>query len=68
MAETLFNDLAAARPARHLVRVSDDPAGPPRANYAKCHYRLVVDNLMNLIHETFVHGYSIGKEAIAETP
>ncbi len=34
----------------------------------KCDYRLVVDNLMDLTHETFVHGSSIGQRAVAEAP
>ncbi len=34
----------------------------------KCDYRLVIDNLMDLTHETFVHGSSIGNEAVAESP
>ncbi len=34
----------------------------------KCDYRLVVDNLMDLTHETFVHGGSIGNRAVAEAP
>jgi phenylpropionate dioxygenase-like ring-hydroxylating dioxygenase large terminal subunit len=33
-----------------------------------CDYRLVVDNLMDLTHETFVHGSSIGNRAVAEAP
>ncbi|GCL61644.1 aromatic ring-hydroxylating dioxygenase subunit alpha [Pseudaquabacterium pictum] len=33
-----------------------------------CDYRLVVDNLMDLTHETFVHGSSIGDRAVAEAP
>ncbi len=33
-----------------------------------CNYRLVVDNLMDLTHETFVHTTSIGNKAVAETP
>ena len=36
--------------------------------FAKCDYRLMVDNLMDLTHETFVHATSIGHSAIAETP
>jgi vanillate O-demethylase monooxygenase subunit len=36
--------------------------------FAKCDYRLLVDNLMDLTHETFVHATSIGHRAIAETP
>ncbi|MDP3251464.1 MAG: aromatic ring-hydroxylating dioxygenase subunit alpha [Hydrogenophaga sp.] len=34
----------------------------------QCDYRLVVDNLMDLTHETFVHGSSIGNSAVAEAP
>jgi phenylpropionate dioxygenase-like ring-hydroxylating dioxygenase large terminal subunit len=34
----------------------------------KCDYRLVIDNLMDLTHETFVHGSSIGQQAVAEAP
>jgi phenylpropionate dioxygenase-like ring-hydroxylating dioxygenase large terminal subunit len=33
-----------------------------------CDYRLVVDNLMDLTHETYVHAGTIGDEAIARTP
>lgn len=33
-----------------------------------CNYRLVVDNLMDLTHETFVHAGSIGNNAVAEAP
>ncbi|WP_115558785.1 aromatic ring-hydroxylating dioxygenase subunit alpha [Xanthomonas dyei] len=47
-----------------------DPAwaGDGRTIYAKCDYRLVLDNLMDLTHETFVHGSSIGQDEIAEAP
>ncbi len=34
----------------------------------KCDYRLVLDNLMDLTHETYVHGSSIGNQAVAEAP
>ena len=34
----------------------------------KCDYRLVIDNLMDLTHETYVHAGSIGDEAITDTP
>jgi phenylpropionate dioxygenase-like ring-hydroxylating dioxygenase large terminal subunit len=34
----------------------------------KCDYRLVIDNLMDLTHETYVHGTSIGNEAVVEAP
>jgi vanillate O-demethylase monooxygenase subunit len=33
-----------------------------------CDYRLLVDNLMDLTHETFVHPTSIGQEEITEVP
>src|SRR4051794_20894935 len=34
----------------------------------QCEYRLVVDNLMDLTHETYVHAGSIGDEAITSSP
>lgn len=34
----------------------------------KCDYRLIVDNLMDLTHETYVHAGSIGNDAVTETP
>ena len=34
----------------------------------KCDWRLVVDNLMDLTHETYVHSDSIGHDAILDTP
>ena len=34
----------------------------------QCDWRLVVDNLMDLTHETYVHAGSIGDEAILEAP
>ena len=33
-----------------------------------CDYRLMVDNLMDLTHETYVHSTSIGQKEIDETP
>jgi phenylpropionate dioxygenase-like ring-hydroxylating dioxygenase large terminal subunit len=41
---------------------NDDPAwaGDGKMIRVNCDYRLVVDNLMDLTHETFVHGSSIG--------
>lgn len=33
-----------------------------------CNYRLVLDNLLDLTHETFVHSDSIGDRALAEAP
>ena len=34
----------------------------------KCDYRLVIDNLMDLTHETYVHSDSIGHDAILDSP
>ena len=34
----------------------------------KCDFRLVVDNLMDLTHETYVHSDSIGHDAILDSP
>lgn len=36
--------------------------------HIKCDYRLMVDNLMDLTHETYVHATSIGQKEIDETP
>ncbi|AMO24630.1 aromatic ring-hydroxylating dioxygenase subunit alpha [Ramlibacter solisilvae] len=36
--------------------------------HIKCDYRLMVDNLMDLTHETYVHTTSIGQKEIDETP
>ena len=49
---------------------NDDPqwAGDGKLIHVKCDYRLVLDNLMDLTHETFVHGSSIGQRAVAEAP
>ena len=33
-----------------------------------CDYRLMIDNLMDLTHETYVHASSIGQSEIDETP
>lgn len=43
-------------------------AGDGKMIRVACDYRLVVDNLMDLTHETFVHGSSIGNRAVAEAP
>jgi len=39
-----------------------------RTIHVKCDYRLVIDNLMDLTHETFVHSSSIGNRDVAEAP
>jgi vanillate O-demethylase monooxygenase subunit len=52
------------------LRWNDDPqwTGDGKTIHVKCDYRLVVDNLMDLTHETFVHGSSIGNRAVTEAP
>ncbi|MDR8071391.1 aromatic ring-hydroxylating dioxygenase subunit alpha [Burkholderia cenocepacia] len=52
------------------LRWMDDPAwaGDGRMVEVKADYRLVLDNLMDLTHETYVHGSSIGNEALSEAP
>lgn len=49
---------------------NDDPAwaGDGKLITVQCDYRLVLDNLMDLTHEAFVHGTSIGNRAVAEAP
>jgi phenylpropionate dioxygenase-like ring-hydroxylating dioxygenase large terminal subunit len=49
---------------------NDDPewVGDGRLIEVACDYRLVIDNLMDLTHETYVHSTSIGQEAVAEAP
>ncbi|NRG18553.1 aromatic ring-hydroxylating dioxygenase subunit alpha [Rhizobiales bacterium] len=49
---------------------NDDPewAADGKVIHVKCNYRLVIDNLMDLTHETYVHGSSIGNRAVAEAP
>ena len=49
---------------------NDDPAwaGDGKMIRVNCDYRLVLDNLMDLTHETFVHGSSIGQAAVTEAP
>jgi len=36
--------------------------------HIQCDYRLMIDNLMDLTHETYVHSNSIGQKEIDETP
>lgn len=49
---------------------NDDPewAGDGKTIHVRCNYKLVVDNLMDLTHETFVHSTSIGDRSVAEAP
>jgi phenylpropionate dioxygenase-like ring-hydroxylating dioxygenase large terminal subunit len=36
--------------------------------YVRCDYRLLIDNLMDLTHETYVHAGSIGQPELMEAP
>ena len=49
---------------------NDDPAwaGDGKTLFTKCDYRLLVDNLLDLTHESFVHATSIGNKHVAEAP
>ena len=48
---------------------NDDPewAGDGETMFAKCNYRLFIDNLMDLTHEEFVHSSSIGQKELSES-
>jgi phenylpropionate dioxygenase-like ring-hydroxylating dioxygenase large terminal subunit len=52
------------------IHWNDDPAwaGDGRVIHAKCDYRLVLDNLMDLSHEAFVHGSSLGHKEVGAAP
>ena len=52
------------------VHWNDDPAwaGDGQTLPARCDYRLFVDNLLDLTHESFVHATSIGNRHVAEAP
>lgn len=49
---------------------ADDPEWSCEGNSIEisCDYRLLLDNLLDLTHETYVHGSSIGHEAILDAP
>ncbi len=49
---------------------NDDPEweGDGKTMFARCDYRLFIDNLMDLTHESFVHATSIGNQHVAESP
>ncbi|HEY2655642.1 MAG TPA: aromatic ring-hydroxylating dioxygenase subunit alpha [Solirubrobacteraceae bacterium] len=49
---------------------NDDPEwrGDGKFIHVRCGYKLIVDNLMDLTHETFVHASSIGQRSITEVP
>jgi len=66
-----MGDPALADPAKITdMHWNDDRAwaGDGKTIHVKCNYRLVVDNLMDLTHESFVHSSSIGNDAVAEAP
>ncbi|GAA4038206.1 aromatic ring-hydroxylating dioxygenase subunit alpha [Arthrobacter methylotrophus] len=46
---------------------SQDWAGDGETIFAPCNYQLVLDNLMDLTHEEFVHASSIGQEELSES-
>ncbi len=52
------------------VRFNDHPDWSYVGGYLHmdCHYMLLVDNLMDLTHETFLHAKTIGNVHVAETP
>ncbi len=37
-------------------------------HHVEAHYQLLIDNLLDLSHETYVHGKTIGHDAVAESP
>ncbi len=69
-------DLAGRRRAGQHRCTSPSPCGPttPSGLLAaacsmwRCDYRLMIDNLMDLTHETYVHANSIGQKEIDEAP
>ena len=65
-------DAAAGRPrqAAPSARGPRARTGPTAAAciHIACDYRLMIDNLMDLTHETYVHATSIGQKEIDETP
>ena len=64
-------DAALADPAliHHLEwAVSPEWAYGGGLYHINCEYRLMIDNLMDLTHETYVHSSSIGQKEIDEAP
>jgi vanillate O-demethylase monooxygenase subunit len=64
-------DEAAADPSKiHHLEWADNPewAYGGGLYHINCDYRLMVDNLMDLTHETYVHASSIGQPEIEEAP
>ena len=64
-------DPALADPALiHHLEWADNPewAYGGGLYHINCEYRLMIDNLMDLTHETYVHASSIGQKEIDEAP
>ncbi|MCY1297018.1 Toluene-4-sulfonate monooxygenase system iron-sulfur subunit TsaM1 [compost metagenome] len=64
-------DAALADPALiHRLEWADNPdwAYGGGLYHIRCDYRLMIDNLMDLTHETYVHASSIGQKEIDEAP
>ncbi|MGS0983552.1 Rieske 2Fe-2S domain-containing protein [Burkholderia glumae] len=64
-------DASHADPARlHHLPWAEDPAWAYGGGlyHIHCDYRLMIDNLMDLTHETYVHASSIGQKEIDEAP
>jgi len=64
-------DASQADPAAiHHLPWAEDPAWAHGGGlyHIACDYRLMVDNLMDLTHETYVHANSIGQKEIDEAP
>lgn len=61
-------DLAdpATIPDMHQL-ASPDWAGDGKTIHAGCNYQLIIDNLMDLTHEEFVHSSSIGQDELSES-
>ncbi len=51
-------------------RFQDEPGWCPMSDHihVSAHYELLVDNLLDLSHEAFLHMNTIGNTAVAETP
>lgn len=64
-------DAKSADPAKiHHLAWADNPEWTYGGGlfHIRCDYRLMIDNLMDLTHETYVHASSIGQKEIDEVP
>jgi phenylpropionate dioxygenase-like ring-hydroxylating dioxygenase large terminal subunit len=54
----------------HDFRWNAEPGWCPLSDYihVDAHYQLVIDNLLDLSHEAFLHKNTIGNAAVADTP